>query len=100
MHFRAKMRTNVKPNERFQIVQGLCHCCNKYIDMQGLKETEIKVPEIYWWKHAQACHRKGKTPEGVGGYFVEDTWFERVCGVLQLIDGYDSEIAKLLSDHK
>ncbi|CDR98562.1 hypothetical protein [Sporisorium scitamineum] len=99
-HFRGKRRTNVKPTERAQIIQGLCHCCHKYIDMQGPKGTEIRVPEIYWWKHAQACHRKGKTPEGVGGYFVEDTWFERVCTVLELIDGYDSEISKLLSDNK
>ncbi|SJX63788.1 related to Meiotic expression upregulated protein 26 [Sporisorium reilianum f. sp. reilianum] len=99
-HFRGKRRTNVKPTERAQIIQGLCHCCHKYIDMQGPKATEIKVPEIYWWKHAQACHRKGTTPEGVGGYFVEDSWFERVCSVLELIDGYDSEIAKLLSNNK
>ncbi|TKY84612.1 hypothetical protein EX895_006514 [Sporisorium graminicola] len=99
-HFRGKRRTHVKHSERAQIIQGLCHCCGKYIDMQGPKDTEIKVPEIYWWKHAQVCHRKGTTPEGVGGYFVEDTWFERVCGVLELIDGYDSEISKLLSDSK
>lgn len=98
--FRTKARPNAKPKERKELVQGLCHSCNKYIDIQGPKETEVKVAEIYWWKHAQLCHRGAGVPEGVGGYFVENVWFERVCSVLELIDGLEGELRKLLAGNK
>lgn len=68
--------------------------------MQGPKETEVKVAEIFWWKHAQACHRKSSTPVGVAGFFVEDTWFHRVCGVLQLVGGLQGEVNKLQAGNK
>lgn len=99
--FRTESRPNAKPKERRQIIQGLCHSCNKYIDIQGPKETEVKVAEIYWWKHAQACHRSGnKVPDGVGGYFVENKWYERVCAVLGLLGGFEGELRRLLSGSK
>ncbi|KAJ1022699.1 hypothetical protein NDA18_005037 [Ustilago nuda] len=99
--FRTESRPNAKPKERRQIIQGLCHSCNKYIDIQGPKETEVKVAEIYWWKHAQACHRSGnKVPDGVGGYFVENKWYERGCAVLGLLGGFEGELRRLLSGSK
>lgn len=94
--FRIRKRS-AKPRERGEIIQGLCHSCKKYIDMQGPKETDVKVAEIYWWKHAQACHKKSTTPEGVGGWFVEDKWFERVGQVLQLVGGVEGEVQKLMA---
>ncbi|SPO32527.1 related to Meiotic expression upregulated protein 26 [Ustilago trichophora] len=63
--FRTKARPNAKPKERKELVQGFCHSCNKYIDIQGPKQTEVKVAEIYWWKHAQVCHRGAGVPEGL-----------------------------------
>ncbi|SPO27693.1 related to Meiotic expression upregulated protein 26 [Ustilago trichophora] len=98
--FRIKARPNANPKERKELVQGLCHSCNKYVDIQGPKETEVKVAEIYWWKHAQVCHRGAGVPEGVGGYFVENVWFERVCSVLELIDGLEGELRKLLAGNR
>lgn len=97
MHFRAKSRPNAKPKERKQLVQGHCHSCKKWIDMQGPKDTDVKVAEIYWWKHAQACHRKSRLPDGIAGWFVENKAFERVCAVLELIDGFEGEVRKLLA---
>ncbi|GAC93750.1 hypothetical protein PHSY_001315 [Pseudozyma hubeiensis SY62] len=99
-HFRLKPRPHSRPTERAEIIQGHCHSCRKWIDMQGPRETEVKVAEIFWWKHAQACHRKSTTPVGVDGFFVQDVWFERVRGVLQLIDGYEGEIGKLQAGNK
>lgn len=68
--------------------------------MQGPKLTDLKVAEIYWWKHAQSCHRKARLPEGIAGYLVENQWFHRVHAVLEMIGGYDSEIDKLLAGPK
>ncbi|KAJ9480053.1 hypothetical protein PHBOTO_003801, partial [Pseudozyma hubeiensis] len=99
-HFRLKPRPHSRPTERAEMIQGHCHSCRKWIDMQGPRETEVKVAEIFWWKHAQACHRKSTTPVGVDGFFVEDMWFERVRGVLHLIDGYEGEIRKLQAGNK
>lgn len=98
--FRAKARPHAKPKERKQLVQGLCHSCHKYIDMQGPKDTDVKVAEIYWWKHAQVCHRNAKVPQGIGGYFVENYWWERVCAVLEMVGGFEAEMRKLLAGNK
>lgn len=100
-HFRTKQCPNRKPKERKEIVQGHCYSCKKWVDMQGPKDTDVKVAEIYWWKHAQACHRKGaKMPEGVGGWFVEGLWYRRVCSVLELVGGVDGEVRKLVAGNK
>ncbi|SNX86036.1 related to Meiotic expression upregulated protein 26 [Melanopsichium pennsylvanicum] len=98
--FRIKKRPNAKPKERRELVQGHCHSCKKWIDVQGPKETEVKVTEIYWWKHAQACHKKASVPDGVGDYFVENQWFERVQSVLVLLGGLQAELDRLLAGSK
>ncbi|RKP22805.1 hypothetical protein SYNPS1DRAFT_9804, partial [Syncephalis pseudoplumigaleata] len=38
------------------LYDGLCHQCRKWIPMDSVRHTAVKVPMIYWWKHAQQCH--------------------------------------------
>lgn len=35
--------------------EALCHQCKKWINVQG--DKAVNVEEIYWFKHAQKCHR-------------------------------------------
>eukprot|EP00158_Paraphelidium_tribonemae_P007788 Partr_v1_DN28360_c3_g3_i4_m78891 putative PHD finger protein len=35
--------------------EGLCGHCNKWIPIQG--DKPVNVEEIYWFKHAQKCHK-------------------------------------------
>ncbi|GAO49809.1 hypothetical protein G7K_3948-t2 [Saitoella complicata NRRL Y-17804] len=53
--------------DREEMLEGRCHQCKKWIRVQGIKDTDVKVPEIYWWKHAQKCHKT--TVEGQGEEF-------------------------------
>ncbi|BFZ63945.1 hypothetical protein YB2330_005082 [Saitoella coloradoensis] len=39
--------------DREEMLEGRCHQCKKWVRVQGIKDTDVKVPEIYWWKHAQ-----------------------------------------------
>jgi hypothetical protein len=39
-----------------ELHEGLCHNCNQWIPMDSIKNIPVKVPMIYWWKHAQQCH--------------------------------------------
>ncbi|KAI6127083.1 hypothetical protein F5141DRAFT_371747 [Pisolithus sp. B1] len=55
--FRTTKRRNPGKRERTHIVEGKCHKCKKWIPIESLKDLEIKVKEIYWWKHAAACHQ-------------------------------------------
>lgn len=73
--FQVVARPSSNPTDRQEMLQGKCHGCGKWIDVESRKCTPVNVPEIYWWKHAQACHRgKGHIgdPEKV---FVEDEWY-------------------------
>lgn len=79
------------------MIRGLCHVCNRYVDLQGPRDVEVKVPEIYWWKHAQSCHRAHGPPQEANGFFMPNAWFERICALLDRTIGYEGEIAKLLS---
>ncbi|KAG5438254.1 hypothetical protein PCANB_003105 [Pneumocystis canis] len=42
--------------DRKEILEGKCHKCKKWVRVQGVKEQEVKVAEIFWWKHARSCH--------------------------------------------
>ncbi|PIA19348.1 hypothetical protein COEREDRAFT_37817 [Coemansia reversa NRRL 1564] len=35
--------------------QGLCGICKTWVYMDSSRKVCINVPEIYWWKHIQAC---------------------------------------------
>ncbi|KDN41619.1 hypothetical protein K437DRAFT_269651 [Tilletiaria anomala UBC 951] len=77
--FRVQARTAASVQERDEIVQGNCGICKKWVDIEGIKRGAVKIPEIYWWKHAQQCHNKHpekmQDPEGV---FKEDALFKKV----------------------
>ncbi|CAO1636139.1 unnamed protein product [Sympodiomycopsis kandeliae] len=46
----------VAMDEKKGMKKGLCHHCHKWIDMVSVKSVDVKVPEIYWRKHAARCH--------------------------------------------
>ena len=47
--------------------------------MEGIKDVEAKVREIFWWKHAAGCHQ-GDVLEGEADVFVEDEVWRAVVG--------------------
>ncbi|KAF8319436.1 hypothetical protein DL93DRAFT_2053848, partial [Clavulina sp. PMI_390] len=69
-------RASIK--ERKEIKEGKCHVCLQWIPMQGTKDVEVMVKEIFWWKHAASCH-KGNNIEGERDFFVEDDFiYQRI----------------------
>ncbi|TFY54649.1 hypothetical protein EVJ58_g8736 [Rhodofomes roseus] len=64
-------RTTVGKLEKAQLMQGKCHKCKKWVAVEGVKDVPTKVKEIYWWKHAAACHQ-GSTVEGETDIYIED----------------------------
>ncbi|KAJ2737332.1 hypothetical protein IW152_000056 [Coemansia sp. BCRC 34962] len=38
--------------------QGQCHICYKWVDTESARKVRVNVPEIYWWKHIQACIKR------------------------------------------
>ncbi len=61
-------------------MEGKCHKCKKWVAVEGVKDVEAKVREIFWWKHAAACHQ-GDVLEGESDIFVEDAVWAVVAGV-------------------
>lgn len=45
--------------------------CSKWVPLEGVKNSEVKVPELFWWKHAKA-------------YVLQ---FSDACRQLTLVDG-------------
>lgn len=39
------------------LVEALCAKCGRWVSVVGPKRSVVKVPQIYWWKHAQECYR-------------------------------------------
>ncbi|PVU90073.1 hypothetical protein BB561_005038 [Smittium simulii] len=40
-----------------QTRQALCGFCCEWVNIESERNSPVNVPEIYWWKHAQKCHR-------------------------------------------
>ncbi|KAI0338168.1 hypothetical protein BDW22DRAFT_1338486, partial [Trametopsis cervina] len=57
--------------EKTRIEQGKCHKCRQWVPVEGVKDVEVKVKEIFWWKHAAVCHQRS-TISGEQGIFIED----------------------------
>ncbi|KAJ2612743.1 hypothetical protein GGF44_006075, partial [Coemansia sp. RSA 1694] len=38
--------------------QGQCHICLEWVDTASTRKVRVNVPEIYWWKHIQACIKR------------------------------------------
>ncbi|EFP78467.2 hypothetical protein PGT21_026494 [Puccinia graminis f. sp. tritici] len=57
VEIRHVRRCHVAANEKLELKEGRCHQCNKWVPMEGVKMQEVKVPELFWWKHAKSCHK-------------------------------------------
>ncbi|KAF9650371.1 hypothetical protein BDM02DRAFT_3064302, partial [Thelephora ganbajun] len=77
MIFRTKPRNQVTKHERSQVTEGKCHKCSKWIPLETIKDADVKVKEIFWWKHAATCHH-GSTVEGECNVFVEDNFYQKI----------------------
>ncbi|ETW76436.1 hypothetical protein HETIRDRAFT_244264, partial [Heterobasidion irregulare TC 32-1] len=69
--FRTHVRPNPGKHERATLREARCHRCRQWVAVEGVKDVEPKVKEIYWWKHAAACHH-GSTIDGESDVFVHD----------------------------
>ncbi|KIJ19474.1 hypothetical protein PAXINDRAFT_7961 [Paxillus involutus ATCC 200175] len=69
--FRSTERQNPAKNERTKTIEGKCHKCKKWIPLESIKNIEVKVEELYWWKHAAACHQCTHIP-GDDDFFRDD----------------------------
>ncbi|KAJ8689028.1 hypothetical protein PTI98_013092 [Pleurotus ostreatus] len=74
---RTIARQSPGKKEKSTLQQGKCHKCRKWVPIEGVRETDLKVKEIMWWKHAAACHQGGNL-EGEGDVFVEDEVFRQL----------------------
>ncbi|KAH7886641.1 hypothetical protein F5I97DRAFT_1022652 [Phlebopus sp. FC_14] len=75
--FRSTERRNAGKHERTVILEGKCHKCKKWIPIESMKDVEIKVKELYWWKHAATCHQGTQIP-GDDDFFEDDDIYRHV----------------------
>ncbi|KZO97258.1 hypothetical protein CALVIDRAFT_480192 [Calocera viscosa TUFC12733] len=54
--FRTSERAVNTKNMKEFMREGRCHRCNKWIPLDGVRSGDVKVKEIFWWKHATKCH--------------------------------------------
>ena len=47
--FRTTPRPDSGAKERKEIIEGLCHKCDKWIPLQGVKNVEVIVKELAWY---------------------------------------------------
>jgi hypothetical protein len=52
MAFRSTPRKTVGAREKAALEEGLCHACQRWIVIEGVKAVEVLVPEIYWYVFA------------------------------------------------
>ncbi|EGG08581.1 uncharacterized protein MELLADRAFT_77369 [Melampsora larici-populina 98AG31] len=76
VEIRLTKRGQVAANEKSELKEGRCHQCDKWIAMEGVKLQEVKVPELFWWKHAKSCHKSRLA--GECHVHVEDDLFDLV----------------------
>ncbi|KAF8063570.1 hypothetical protein FPV67DRAFT_1783032 [Lyophyllum atratum] len=49
--FRITPRPNPGKHERTQVQEAKCHKCTRWVAVEGIKDVEIKVKEIFWYAH-------------------------------------------------
>ncbi|KAF8521137.1 hypothetical protein JB92DRAFT_2708016, partial [Gautieria morchelliformis] len=69
--------SEVRKQEKSELMQGKCHKCHKWAAIEGVKTGEVKVKELFWWKHAATCH-KSSTIAGEGNVHCRDEVFRRL----------------------
>lgn len=99
LRFRVVKRKRRTAYEREDMLQALCHACKKWIDVQSTKDLDVKIPELYFRKHAVGCH-KTTTLKGLGCAFVQDDYYKRVIAASNAIGGAggdDSPVGTIMS---
>ncbi|KAL1742633.1 hypothetical protein HDZ31DRAFT_65784 [Schizophyllum fasciatum] len=71
VRFRQVRRERIAKGERTMIMEGLCHQCKKWVAVEGVKDVEVKVKELFWWKHAATCHH-GRHIDGDNDFWEDD----------------------------
>ncbi|KAF8228693.1 hypothetical protein L208DRAFT_1424360 [Tricholoma matsutake] len=61
--FRCTKRNKPGKLEKPIIQEGKCHKCHKWVAVEGIKDIQNKVKEIFWWKHAAVCHQSSTLDE-------------------------------------
>ncbi|PIL32664.1 hypothetical protein GSI_05368 [Ganoderma sinense ZZ0214-1] len=74
-------------------MEGKCHKCKKWVAVEGVKDVEAKVREIFWWKHAAGCHQ-GDVLEGESDVFVEDPVWAAAAGISIDIQAESGEVRR------
>ncbi|KAN0128982.1 protein of unknown function (DUF4451) domain containing protein [Lactarius tabidus] len=69
--FRDTPRQRPGKLERTHILEGRCHRCSRWVPVQGVKDADAKVKELFWWKHAATCHGTSTIP-GERNIFISD----------------------------
>ncbi|KAH7906454.1 hypothetical protein BJ138DRAFT_1016179, partial [Hygrophoropsis aurantiaca] len=69
--FRYSDRRNPSKYERTRILEGMCHRCDRWVAVEGVKDVKVKVKEMFWWKHAATCHQGSNLP-GEGDWYIEN----------------------------
>lgn len=45
---KPKSKSNAKTTSRKKMMEGRCHSCHEWIALQGTKDVEVLVKELYW----------------------------------------------------
>ncbi|KAF8269114.1 hypothetical protein EI94DRAFT_1725991 [Lactarius quietus] len=69
--FRNTQRPRTGKLERTHMLEGRCHRCARWVPVQGVKDADAKVKELFWWKHAATCHGTSAMP-GERNIFISD----------------------------
>ncbi|EJT98145.1 hypothetical protein DACRYDRAFT_18225 [Dacryopinax primogenitus] len=72
--FRTTERSVNTKNMKDTMREGRCHRCKKWIPLDGVRSGDVKVREIFWWKHAAKCHGEEDPVEDTHPLF-EDALF-------------------------
>ena len=84
--FRTVARPHASKHEKTRIMEGKCHRCARWVAVEGIKDVEAKVREMFWWKHAAGCHQ-GDVLDGEADGVVEDEVWRAVVGAGDGVQG-------------
>lgn len=77
LSYRTSSRRHALKLERSEILEGRCHKCKKWVPVESIKDCEVKVKELFWWKHAATCHQGSQVP-GDDDFYEQDDVFRHL----------------------